>query len=383
MLLFLTLILERHAVLFAGSNTWRNYRHQADVFAMYNILLDGISKEKITLMAYDDIANSIENPFPGQLFHTLDHVNVYPGKEAIRYSGKSLSAQDFYKVLMGLNTDQNDDLLIFYNDHGAPGILSVPETCGLPIFADDFSNVIRLMAVQKKFKKCFIIIEACFSGSIGSLINHPNVITITAAQSFESSYSDIIDYMVGVSLSNEFSAIIMDLLQTNSEITIGQLFEKTKNRMKRSTPCIYGPAENMNLKVSSFVGKLRTSNGNSNYQSSPVDESELDLLYHQTIMTSGNETLKAKYLMSKQKMEQLSSRLSLAIKLLTDTLEAEYSSQKIPESESESSYFDVAKEFLTRFGEFNPNDGYKFILFKDLCSKYQKANIIKVIQSIV
>ena len=69
------------AVIMAGSNTYSNYRHQADTHHAVQIMLaNGIPRENIIHLAYDDIANSSSNPFPGQLFNkpaTGEGVNVY------------------------------------------------------------------------------------------------------------------------------------------------------------------------------------------------------------------------------------------------------------------------------------------------------------------
>lgn len=47
----------RDAVLVAGSNTWGNYRHQADVLHSLHILRqNGFSQEQVILLHYDDIA---------------------------------------------------------------------------------------------------------------------------------------------------------------------------------------------------------------------------------------------------------------------------------------------------------------------------------------
>ena len=80
------------AVLIAGSNTWFNYRHQADVFHTYKMLIQqGFDPEKIIVFAYDDIAQNIRNPFPGKIFNKPSYggegVDVYEGVK-IDYSGK-------------------------------------------------------------------------------------------------------------------------------------------------------------------------------------------------------------------------------------------------------------------------------------------------------
>lgn len=70
------------AVLIAGSNTWFNYRHQADVFHAYQVLLKkNFDPSKIIVFAYDDIANNTRNQFMGKVFNKPSYnepgVDVY------------------------------------------------------------------------------------------------------------------------------------------------------------------------------------------------------------------------------------------------------------------------------------------------------------------
>jgi legumain len=58
------------AVLVAGSNGYGNYRHQADICHSYQIMIkNGIPADQIITLAYDDIANNSENPFPGKMYN--------------------------------------------------------------------------------------------------------------------------------------------------------------------------------------------------------------------------------------------------------------------------------------------------------------------------
>ena len=58
------------AVIMAGSNQYPNYRHQADSHHAVKIMLEnGIPRDQIIHLAYDDIASHYFNPFPGQLFN--------------------------------------------------------------------------------------------------------------------------------------------------------------------------------------------------------------------------------------------------------------------------------------------------------------------------
>ncbi|KER19340.1 hypothetical protein T265_15574, partial [Opisthorchis viverrini] len=50
---------ENWVVLAAGSNTWENYRHQADVYHAYQIVRqNNVPAQNIITLAYDDIANN-------------------------------------------------------------------------------------------------------------------------------------------------------------------------------------------------------------------------------------------------------------------------------------------------------------------------------------
>ena len=66
------------AVIMAGSTGYSNYRHQSDsAHAMKIMLQNGIPRDQIIHLAYDDIADNIRNPFPGQIFNILQ---LWPDK---------------------------------------------------------------------------------------------------------------------------------------------------------------------------------------------------------------------------------------------------------------------------------------------------------------
>ncbi len=82
---------DKWALLVAGSNTWYNYRHQADVFHAYQLLIQkGFDPNNIITFAYDDIANNTKNQFKGKIFNKPSYqdsgIDVYKGVK-IDYSG--------------------------------------------------------------------------------------------------------------------------------------------------------------------------------------------------------------------------------------------------------------------------------------------------------
>ena len=91
--------------------------------------------EKIIFMACDDVANAEENPFPGEIFNDPKGDNVYD-PDALDYRADQLNAETFMAVMMGdktaagggkvLRSTIEDNVFLFFVDHGAPGILAFP-----------------------------------------------------------------------------------------------------------------------------------------------------------------------------------------------------------------------------------------------------------------
>jgi legumain len=151
---------EHWAVIMAGSNTYGNYRHQADACHAYQIVRkNGVPESNIIMLAYDDIANNSENPFPGK----------------IDYKGKDVNAANFLKVLSGdtsargpvLKSTATDNVFVYYVDHGGVGILGVPSgAAGGYIHAADINTALETLQSKGGYKELLFYLEACESGSI-------------------------------------------------------------------------------------------------------------------------------------------------------------------------------------------------------------------------
>jgi len=97
-------------------------------------------------MSFNDVADSKENPFPGQLFNKptdagVKGVDVNAGCK-VDYEGKDVTAEKIVKVLQGdataggkvLKSDKNSKVFFYFADHGAPGLLGTPT--GKYLYAD-------------------------------------------------------------------------------------------------------------------------------------------------------------------------------------------------------------------------------------------------------
>ena len=190
------------AVIMAGSNTYSNYRHQADSHHAVKIMLDnGIPRDQIIHLAYDDIASSRYNPFPGQLFNKptaagVEGVNVYDQSE-IDYSGKAVNKENFLNVLKGIDTgagpvlksDENSKVFVYFVDHGGAGLICTPNGSSDWIYADELDSTLQTMKDTGMFKELTFYLEACESGSMfPNLKADENIYALTASNATQSSW---------------------------------------------------------------------------------------------------------------------------------------------------------------------------------------------------
>jgi legumain len=120
---------DHYAVLVAGSHTYGNYRHHADVAHAYHVAIrGGVPSENIVVMMYDDVVNDQENPFPGQLFNQptpagTPGVDVYHGVKK-DYTGKDVTAANFLSIITGDAAAMKN--IINFVDHGGVGLIAFP-----------------------------------------------------------------------------------------------------------------------------------------------------------------------------------------------------------------------------------------------------------------
>lgn len=216
------------AVIVAGSNGWWNYRHQADACHAYQIVKrNGIPESNIIMMAYDDIANNPENPFPGKIFNKPDGQDVYAGCN-IDYKGNSVTPENFLNVLKGnssgvtggngkvLQTNENSKVFIYFTDHGAPGLVAFPSKY---LYANELNSAFEYMWQNKMYKELVFYLEACESGSMfqNILKDDMNIFAITAANAEESSWGtycypddEVQGVHMGTCLGDLFSVVWME-----------------------------------------------------------------------------------------------------------------------------------------------------------------------------
>ena len=380
---------ETYAVLIAGSRTWMNYRHQADISAIYQLLIgNGIKKENIKQFQYDDIINNEENQFKGSIFHDLDHVNVYPGNDAIDFKGNDVTSEKLYDLLSSLKTKKDDNLLIYYDNHGGPGTLYVPNSPkDTPIYGDELNDVLQKMHDEGKYGNILFIIEACESGSLINFMKTPNILVLTAAGPAEESRSAVYDPGVDNILSNEFTYNLINILKEKPSAEIGDVFASLLKSMKGSTPMIGGDDAIAKMKISDFFG-LPTSNDLIKTQRKT--KRKLDLIpqrnvHYHLLKKMYEKSYPIKRSTLKTAMMNIQSetqKLVNAINKLASSLDLDTTNFPIKYNNIPTYYFDVLRHFISKYGEVQPDDMGYLANLVHICNYKSKDDIINVINTI-
>jgi len=156
-------------------------------------------------MMADDIAYNKENPYPGNIINVPHGMNVYKGVPR-DYVGEEVNKDTFKRVLLGksplrnvqhnskakrkvLNSTKDDNVFVYYSDHGAKGLLKM--AYGDPLWADELIDTLAEMRIRGRFKNLVFYLEACESGSMFErLLNtEMGVYAMTAASPNEPSYA--------------------------------------------------------------------------------------------------------------------------------------------------------------------------------------------------
>ena len=378
----------RYAILFAGSNEFYNYRHQADIYTIYNVLLKrGFSPKEIFLFAYDDIATSSDNPFPGQVFHTLDHkVNQYPGSDAINYRGDAVNSGSLYNIFASCPSTTEDNVFIYYDNHGGPGIL------GCPLFWDFilYPDLVKALNTLTH-KYALFCIEACYAGSVAEHFNTTRLATITASNDQESSYACAYDSTLATYLSNEFTSNFLDSTSNKPTELIDELFDYCQFMTASSHVMYYGDESIKQMTIDQFIGTPTESLQNSGFISNGVTEKASPKQATEKTLTAiaqnhEKPTVRARARLELLRKQTQTKKLETSLELIARYVDSS-NVKNIMNLKSKDplslEYIDVLKYFVQKFGEVNPDDFGQFAVLKNLAARYPKSQIIQAIDEVL
>ena len=263
-------VTDRWAVVVSPSTTWSNYRHQADAFAMYQLLRQhGYADDHIVLIVEDNLANDERNVFPGQIFVERSNdpaaasdqfVNDDVRKGAVvDYHFSDLQPADLADIMTGRSSDRlpkvihptaSSDVFFFWSGHGGSteGPLWGNEDADEYFGKERIRHIVAEMADQtggaRLYRRMMFAIETCFSGHWGNaLMGLPDVLVLTAANEQESSKADMHDSSLGVYLSNAFARTFRRQIDAKNDITIYDLYRELFRTTRGSHVSIYNQQE--------------------------------------------------------------------------------------------------------------------------------------------
>ncbi len=252
---------DRWALLIAASTGWSNYRFQADVFAMYQILRQhGYDDDHIVLICEDDVAGNSKNPEPGVLRVSDTGANLYDSS-AIDYRLSSLTPADIGDILQGkrsarlsqvINSASTDNVFIFWSSHGSLGSLDFGGSQVMTY--EQMKNILA----NTHHRKMLVAVEACYSGGLGQHCEGlPGTLFITAANPWETSHAAMWNERLGVYRSNGFTRGFQEAIDDNSAISLRDLYYMLARTTSGSHVKVYNASQYGNVydnSISEYLG---------------------------------------------------------------------------------------------------------------------------------
>ena len=234
---------DRWAVVISPSTTWANYRHQADAFAMYQLLKSsGYDDDHIVLIVEDNLYNNINNKFPGEIYverFANEELNYDVRQDAVvDYHFSDLMPADIADIMEGrssdrlphvLHTTDASNIFFFWSGHGGSreGPLWGNEDASQYFGTKRITDIVSHMNDAHQYRRIMFALESCYSGCWGeALEGQPNVLVITAANSHETSDADMHDRTLGVYLSNAFARTFRKTITEEPSISIYNLYKQ-------------------------------------------------------------------------------------------------------------------------------------------------------------
>lgn len=227
------------ALLVQGSSGWENYRHQADVLNVYQMLkAQGWDDDHIILIISNDIAYNPKNIFPGEVATSTYGDNLYRDA-TVDYASDTLTVNDIKDVMLGkrsehlpvvLDTDDQSNVLVFWSGHGC--LKYTRKSDGFvwrdkEIFSDsEFRETLVSMNTQGRYRKMLMLLEPCYSRVMATQANNiPGILSFASAAANESSFADFHSAELGTWMSDRFSNNLVNTLSEKPDQTYKELYE--------------------------------------------------------------------------------------------------------------------------------------------------------------
>ena len=231
----------QYAVLVQGSNGWNNYRHQADVLNVYQLLKkNGFDDDHIILIIDKTLANDSKNPEPGIIRAENGGKDLLDGC-TIDYDNADIVPTDIRNILLGVKTDKTpvvipkdarQNVLLYWSGHGHNRVSNGADELawrnadiGQGMTADFLCKTISQMQQQGSYRKMLVLTEPCYSEAvITPLVGIPGVLAMSSAGTYEQSFADNWSSELGVWRCDRFSRNLVTHLTASPSTTYRDLY---------------------------------------------------------------------------------------------------------------------------------------------------------------
>lgn len=174
------------------SKGWENYRHESDALRQYQMFKErGIADDRIILAIQDDLASNDVNTEPGVIRNEVDGPNLYSEIE-VDYRLTDVSLEMIQAVLSGVPTEQfptvidgisSSNIYIYIVGHGGPAGVAVGAGNEAEAFLIGEGQSVQVLSPEimldslcgmqdrSIFRRMLVVIEACFSGVMGAILD--------------------------------------------------------------------------------------------------------------------------------------------------------------------------------------------------------------------
>lgn len=245
---------EQYAVLVQGSSGFQNYRHQADVLNMYQLLRrGGYDDDHIILIIDQAMANSADNTEKGIVRNAIGGPDLLGGTTegvppaTVDYDNAQLSAQDISDILTGIRSDRlptvlptdaantvPTNVLFYWSGHGrnmSDGGCNEFKWRNEPAgngFTKEMMLLTAALMTQQQCRKLLVVAEPCYSEVVISGVSGiKGVLALAGAGADEQSFADHWNGDLGPRgswMCDRFSTNLTDYIAANPTTTYRDLY---------------------------------------------------------------------------------------------------------------------------------------------------------------
>lgn len=230
---------DQYAVLVQGSHDFVNYRHQADVLSVYQLLRrGGFDDDHIILVLDGSLAQQTGGIIRAQSYDSdlLSGTEELP-RAVVDYDNRDITAADIADILLGkasgrlpvvVPQDEGHNVLFYWSGHGrsiSNGGVDEFEWRDAAAGQGFTAAMLHQTATQMKKRKLLLIAEPCYGeATAGALDGIPGALAITGASRDEQSWADNWNFEMMVWMSDRFTQNIVQRLTQNPAVTYRDLF---------------------------------------------------------------------------------------------------------------------------------------------------------------